>query len=348
MAENKPVVVDDVVEEVDIMSLMDEAQSVFSVDSESHAAKSPVVQESNTTYQANVLITNRRAWTAQETKLFYLTLKKIKPQLNKDGLFTDYTKELYFTWTPAEIAKSFGTDWIRKYMEKICDGLWDKGKFKIPTEHGFRMIPLFNLIEWDKRNGLTIEFCKYMTAYLVDLAGKHYTKIQFESVFKLSSAHAIRLLELVLTFQNQRTKRKAFAYETLREYFGIEDGKYKRFWNFEKKVLDDPAKEINASTPYYVEYKVIRAEGTVLAIELSISIKQIKIGEIEYDTTKKKKVERALQSLKAIERIASASSDEKKRAIEVITKKYGSGIIKIATGLIEQEKKRGSADLPKE
>lgn len=286
------------------------------------------------TYQSNVLIESNRSWTATETKFFYMGLQRIKPRLSED--FTDYTKELSFTFTPKEIAEQFGRNWIRNEMDSITDGLLSK-IFKIKNGDDWKKLVLFKEMEWNSKTGLKMIFNDRMYAYLVELTNKPYTKIAFENVFILSSVYAIRLLELMLEVQNKKKKTRTILYEDLRYYLGIDEKQYPRIENFKQRVLDKPLQEIATKTPYYISYEPIKINRKVVAFNFELTNKKYKIGSIEYDIDLEKQIEKAIKDLQAFERIELEPADKKKLKQD-IEKRFSKQILQIAKARIKQNK----------
>ena len=100
-------------------------------------------------------------------------------------------------------------------------------------EETFHRINIFREMQFDKKKGgLSIRFNEDMRPYILELAGKPYTKIAAKTIFALSSVYAIRLLELLLEYQNiprfQQNGRieRNITIEDLRFYCNVGPSKY--------------------------------------------------------------------------------------------------------------------------
>ena len=59
------------------------------------------------------------------------------------------------------------------------------------------------MLYFDKKlGGLHLKFNDTMRPYILELADKPYTKIAVKTIFALTSHYAIRLMELMLEYQN--------------------------------------------------------------------------------------------------------------------------------------------------
>lgn len=70
---------------------------------------------------------------------------------------------------------------------------------------------------------------------------------------KLNSSYAVRIYELLKQYQN--IDKRVMSLEDLRDYLGINIEEYKRFTNFEIRILKVAKKEINESTDIIIDYE---------------------------------------------------------------------------------------------
>lgn len=109
-----------------------------------------------------------------------------------------------------------------------------------------------------KIGGLLVEFNEKMRPYLLYLYDKAYTRIALRDIFCLGSPYAIRVLELMLEYQNieifkkRRVITRKVSIEYLRSYCMIDESKYKTSSNFTQKVVDVAVNEINSNTVYNI------------------------------------------------------------------------------------------------
>lgn len=97
-----------------------------------------------------------------------------------------------------------------------------------------------------------------------------YTQIALESIFNLKSVHSKRIYELLKQWQNAK-KSITFKIKELREILGIQEYEYKKFSDFDRRVLKVAKKEINGED----------SKGNLLAERLTdmiMSYEKIKKG----------------------------------------------------------------------
>jgi len=102
-------------------------------------------------------------------------------------------------------------------------------------------------IEYDEKNGqVNLRFSKDITPYLTNLSSQ-YTKYSLKDVSKLSSAHAVRIFELMMQWKS--TGKATYSIEDLRSILLLKD-EYSKISDFKKRVLQIAEKQINTHTPY--------------------------------------------------------------------------------------------------
>jgi len=214
-------------------------------------------------YQANPLIQRKNDLNLLETKLFLYCLTRLNPKLPKSKY---YDQEFMKTNIPTkEIIEMFGgNNWYYDELKKIARQLASRAVV-IEREHGFTAFSLFAEIDFDTKKGLTFEFHKNMYPFLLDLANRSYTRLDFEQLWKLNSVYAIRILELLLQYRKLRTR--TITIEELRDWLGIPDDVYKdRMDNFKKFVIELPVKEINTKTDFTVMYEYKKTGRRITAV----------------------------------------------------------------------------------
>ena len=102
----------------------------------------------------------------------------------------------------------------------------------------------------DDEAKVSISFTKWVKPYLSELQGG-YTTYRLLDIGRLKSAHAIRLYELLMRYQD--TGFRVDKLSDLKEYFGIAD-KYSEWYEFNRWVLKPSVKNINESSNWKVTY----------------------------------------------------------------------------------------------
>lgn len=111
-----------------------------------------------------------------------------------------------------------------------------------------------------------IEVSKKLKPYLIELETV-FTQYQLRNILKLNSGYSIRIYELLK--QWLKARKKEFDIDELKEFLGISE-KYKRFDNFERRVLKVAKKEINKHTDIDIDYKKIKRGRKITHIAFSI------------------------------------------------------------------------------
>lgn len=228
----------------------------------------------NDVYQSNPLIQARKTFDLLGMKIFMLGLCGLNPHFSaKDKFFDLNFKEIFIPVN--RLVEMFGNTWYLSELKSACKKLFNAIVELDHSDGGFELYHLFRKLKYVPNEGLYIWFDELLRPYILDLLrSKGYTRINVEYFFRLSSPYAMRLLELLLQYQNVKPfkemmeiKRK-LTIEELRFALNVSDGVYKnRIDNFRKFVLDNPIKEINTRTPYIVRYKPIKNGRNIVAFE---------------------------------------------------------------------------------
>lgn len=266
-------------------------------------------------YQSRPLIEACKQFDLNEGRLFYLGLMELKPQLSDGNGQAEFEKIVIPT---ADVIKLFGGN--ASYYTKlrpIARKLRGRGITVKEGDESFHDISIFRNMQFDKKlGGLVIHFNDDMRPYILELQGKPYTRIAAKTIFSLSSMYAIRLMELMLDYQNIPTFRKSHVIRRsidvaeLRFYCGIGDTKYRKVTDFTKNVVQKPCAEINASTPYEIEFAVIREGRNVRGYSF---VMRTPVHEDEVDTVEQiveiKQTERLEKTRRAGRLIDSPNAD---------------------------------------
>ena len=158
-------------------------------------------------YQSNPLVEGRRDFSLIETRLFYIGLRDIAPKLtSKNTPWQGGHKDFPHTFIPAkDLIEIFGNDKYYNTLKNICRDFAKKTvEIKGVEDGDYEIYPVFAELSYKKSKGLTLEFNSKMAPWLLELADKPFTKLPFEQVWALRSSYAIRILELVLQYQNTK------------------------------------------------------------------------------------------------------------------------------------------------
>ena len=239
--------------------------------------KEPSLVLRNDVYQSNPLINARKVFDLLGIKIFLLGLRGINPHFSEHD--KHYDKEFPDMLIPTgTLTELFGNTWYLGELKEACQKLLDTIIELNRDDGSLTLCHLFDKLDYEPGEGLSLKFSRHIRPYILDLfKSKGYTQIHVEYLFKLSSPYAVRLLELLLQYQNiklfkelMEIKRK-MTVEELRFALNVPEGAYtNRMDNFKKFVLDTPIKELNARTPYIVHYKTVKKGRNVVAFEFTM------------------------------------------------------------------------------
>jgi len=116
---------------------------------------------------------------------------------------------------------------------------------------------------------VSISFTKWVKPYLTELKAG-YTTYRLLDIGRLRSAHAIRLYELLMRYQD--TGFRVDKLDALKELFGVQD-KYTEWYEFDRWVLKPSVKNINESSNWKVRYKGVKKGRKIDRIEFKFNLK---------------------------------------------------------------------------
>ena len=294
--------------------------------------------------QANPLIRAKKEMNITEMRLFVLGLQDVKPHI-KD----DYVHDVDFPETKIsyrELMDLFGTESngnitnLKKQVERAYD---DKIELSY-ADGGFGFRHIYEKMDYKPEEGLIIQFSNEMKPYILELVNQAYTKYKLKAFFLLSSTYAWRLLESLLEKQGYLKQGKKAIYvemsmEEVRFRLNVPDGKYKgRINNFRTYILDNPIKEINEKTDYYVWYEVKKSGRQVTGFKFWLRNKNKAAIEAKSDVEQpgEEPAEQTPEDAKAILKnkmmngekftLKQFNSIVKKWGVDVVAKNFALGV----------------------
>lgn len=228
-------------------------------------------------YQAKPLIEACKEFDINEGRLFYLGLLELRPQLSEGSGQQEFDR---ITIPTPDVIKLFGGN--KAYYQRlknIARTLQSRLVTVKEDEETFHRINIFREMQFDKKKGgLSIRFNEDMRPYILELAGKPYTKIAAKTIFALSSVYAIRLLELLLEYQNiprfQQNGRieRNITIEDLRFYCNVGNSKYCKKSDFTRNIVKRPVEEINSSTNYKVSFSCRKVGRSIVSYDFVMEL----------------------------------------------------------------------------
>lgn len=280
--------------------------------SENKTENLPILR--NEVYQSNPLVEARKNFDLLGMKIFILGLQGLNPRLSEqDKLFDTEFKKLFIP-TP-KLTEVFGNTWYLHEIKAACKRMFNTTIEVDYPNGGFALYHLFRELKYVPTEGLYIWFDDLLRPYVLDLLeARGYTQIDVRTIFKLSSSYAIRLVELMLQFQNfrefkvRREITRSLKLDELRFMLNVPENAYRgRLNNFRKFVLDEPIHEINERTLYAMSYRPLKEGRRVIGFEFKMDTSRLK--DVEPEIVKPSFVNDAIETLKSLgftERIARA------------------------------------------
>ena len=121
--------------------------------------------------------------------------------------------------------------------EAECEKFFDSSITLKYTDKSFELMHIFDVMKYEPRDGLYIQFDTKMKPYLLELVKGGYTAVNIKQIFKLISNYAVRLIEfcwLYRTFYFMNPLSKHLHY-----FPSLETQKISDFFllNFKEKFL---------------------------------------------------------------------------------------------------------------
>lgn len=213
-------------------------------------------------YQANPLIQARKHYGIIEHRLFRLAIADLRPKLKNSLYYDEEFRPLHMT--AKEVLDQFqGEEGGERHSlyERIFEAHKNMmGSYvQIGTAKSHTLFPVFDMIKFDVKEGLSIQFHRSMKQFLLDLEQGGYTRSLLRLAFSLSSTYALILLELMLQYQGRQKEgriERDLDIEELRFSMDVPENAYDgRIDNFRRFVIDSAIREINEKTDYHIEPK---------------------------------------------------------------------------------------------
>ena len=228
----------------------------------------------NYVVKANKLIEAKGRLGTTEQKLFLCLISEIQPN---DEDFKEYNLRIKDI---AEFAK-LESHAIYKLLKNSARKLRQKEvyieEFDEKGKPSFLTVGLISSAKYKKGLGeITMRIDPDLKPYLLALNGYEtpFTKYMVKNILKLHSQNSIRIYENLKRFEGNWAKSKKYKIEELKELLGIKKTAYKRFYDFEKRVLDPSKEEINANTDIVIDYKKIKKGRSINEIEFTVFPKE--------------------------------------------------------------------------
>lgn len=223
------------------------------------------INKALTINRSNTLVYSSFQLTLRARQLIEVAIAKVS---SKDGI--PETLEI----TAEEFGSAFPdikSNEVYKELNKAADDLYEQSIDLINPEKNARA--RFRWVDgvkyFDGEGRVEFDFTKWVKPYLTELQGS-YTSYRLLDIGRLRSAHAIRLYELLMRYQD--TGFRTDKLDRLKELFGVQE-KYSKWYEFERRVLKPSVKNINESSNWKVTYSTKKKGRKIDRVEFKFHLK---------------------------------------------------------------------------
>tara|TARA_B100000678_G_C18187043_1_gene493643 strand:+ start:280 stop:1155 length:876 start_codon:yes stop_codon:yes gene_type:complete len=203
-------------------------------------------------YKSNALVEASYRLTPAEQRIMLGCITQVR----RDQPLTD---EVMYSVSVADYAALVGTDSHSTYKELADAALrlkrrevwlreYPNGQGKRPKTLVTSWVQSIAYVESEGR--VELRFTKDMLPYLTQLT-EQFTRYALEDVAKMTSAHAMRLYELLCQWRGAGEREVPVAW--LREAFQL-DGKYPAIKDLKRWVIEPATAQINEHSPLWVKW----------------------------------------------------------------------------------------------
>lgn len=157
---------------------------------------------------------------------------------------------------------------VYRYLDEISENLTSR-KIRVVDEEGEvvdRLVWAYRA-RYRKREGmLDVYFPPEMKPYLIGLKS-FFTQIGFEDVSHFKSKHTVWIA--LFAIKNRKLGRRRIDYHSFRQQVAVDDGKYGRFRDFRRYVLDRGIEELKKMGSCDFTYRPVRSGNTVSHIDFT-------------------------------------------------------------------------------
>lgn len=232
------------------LKTQEEKKNKFVVDEES-PKQITFWNEKSLVVKSNPLLQARYSWPLNAQKIFLLMASSIS------SLHGENDNE--WRISVGSLAKELGVKGLpATYLKQIANIMF-ASPFEVQEVDAkgqcirWEIRSIFEAANYNK-GVLSFTLTTYARSQLTNLQ-RNYGKFYLKHIISMKSQYAVRLYELIMSeIWKKSQKKKTYGLLDLRKRLGVEEGKYERFSNFEKKVIIPAVEEINEKTDLNVKY----------------------------------------------------------------------------------------------
>lgn len=234
------------------------------------------MEKSELVVKSNRLIEASYRLSLNEQRIILYSICRCRDE--EKGLFPDLpvtiTADAFATQFP-----SIGRGNVYQQLKDAMEALYDRS-VTIHDTDPMSGHPRVKKTRWiseaayvDGAGNVQVIFTPEVIKYITRLEAE-FTSYQLEKVGKMTSAHAVRVYELLS--QNRAIGNRTLNLAWLRETLGMEPGEYKLTADFIRKVIEVAVKQINDHSDLTVNYKSIKTGRAITDFVFKIKDKENK------------------------------------------------------------------------
>lgn len=270
----------------------------------------PTDLKNNLVVKSNELITASYAMTVNEQRLLLACIGQIDSRTTLDNgavfrLSVEQARDLFYTKGDQRHAY--------RDMQDACERLFER-KVRISLPESQELLTRFvQSIVFDPEKGTAdLRFAYEILPYLSQLEA-NFTKYRLSNIVQLTSSHAVRIYELIVSWATQGQYYKEMEIDAFRELLGLGE-KYKQNSELKARVTIPAMQQINESTDFELDINFRKSKRTFKWIQLRFNQKaEAKAADLE---AKQQREARAIQN-QAAKQNREIREQEQKAAAEV-------------------------------
>jgi len=263
----------------------------------------PTDLQNNLVVKSNELITASYAMTVNEQRLLLACIGQIDSRTTLDNgavfrLSVEQARDLFYTKGDQRNAY--------RDMQDACERLFER-KVRIALPEKQELLTRFvQSIVFDPENGTAdLRFAYEILPYLSQLEA-NFTKYRLSNIVQLTSSHAVRIYELIVSWATQGQYYKEMEIDAFRELLGLGE-KYKQNGELRRFVTDRAMQQINESTDFELDINFRKSKRTFKWIQLRFNQKAAA-----------KAAEQEAQKQREIRALHNQAAAQKRKETEVV------------------------------
>jgi hypothetical protein len=229
----------------------------------------PTDLQNNLVVKSNELITASYSMTVNEQRLLLACIGQIdsRTKIENGAVFrlsVEQARDLFYTKGDQRHAY--------RDMQDACERLFER-KVRIALPEKQELLTRFvQSIVFDPENGTAdLRFAYEILPYLSQLEA-NFTKYRLSNIVQLTSSHAVRIYELIVSWATQGQYYKEMEIDAFRELLGLGE-KYKQNGQLRQFVTDKAVQQINESTDFELDINFRKSKRTFKWIQLRFNQK---------------------------------------------------------------------------